>query len=616
MERRSMNTTDKHTRSGTVETDVLVVGGGPAGLTASALLARQGVNAITISKRAGTAHTPRAHITNQRTMEVMRDLGIEEQVRRSAAPTEAMAETVWGTSVAGRELVRVRAWGNGPDRKGEYEASSPSAMCNIGQHELEPVILQAALGSGADIRFSTELVDIVQDHESARAVVHGPDADETYEIRARYVIAADGGRSTVAAQLGFEHDGETAARSAVNVWFEADLAQYRAHRPGALFHAVDTSRDVWLGAGALITVKPWNEYVAVMAYDPATEQIDMSEQAMLQRIERIIGDPAVRISIKAINEWQVNYLIAREYRKGRVFLAGDAAHRHSPANGLGSNTSVQDAYNLAWKLTLVVGGKAGDPLLDSYHAERQPVGRQVVERSRASTNLSGKIPPLLRAREAGADSLAELSSDTDAGRGRRESLTKALADIENYHYNAHGVELGQRYTSAALVTDGSPPPPSGEDPEVYYQPTTYPGAHLPHAWVLHNGRLVSTLDAAGQGQFVLITGIGGESWLRSAERMAEEMGIALIGRSIGVGLEYDDVYRDWCRLREVDERGCILVRPDRYIAWRSFDRVRDADGVLRSVLTRILARSGDDRGRQPVRPADAASADHVARAVA
>jgi 2,4-dichlorophenol 6-monooxygenase len=609
-----MNDTDKHTRKLTVDTDVLVVGGGPAGLTAGALLARQGVSAITISKRAGTAHTPRAHITNQRTMEVMRDLGIEEQVRRWAAPAEAMADTVWGTSVAGRELVRVRSWGNSPDRKGEYEASSPCTMCNIGQHELEPVILQAALGFGADVRFNTELVEIVQDPQGVQALVRGPDGRATYEIRARYVIAADGGRSTVAAQLGFEHDGEAAARAAVNVWFEADLAQYRAHRPGALFHAVDTSRDVWLGAGALITVKPWNEYVAVMAYDPAVEKIDLSEQGMLKRVGTVIGDPSIPIKIKAVNQWQINYLIAREYRKGRVFLAGDAAHRHSPANGLGSNTSVQDAYNLAWKLALVVAGKAGDALLDTYHAERQPVGRGVVERSRASTNLSGSIPPLLRAHEAGADSLQELSSDTDVGRSRRESLAEALAEIERYHYNAHGVELGQRYVSTAVVTGDSGRPLSSEDAEVHYQPTTYPGAYLPHAWVLHRGRLVSTLDMAGDGQFVLITGIGGDSWLRAAPRIAEELGVELVGRSIGVGLEYDDVYRDWGRLREIDDRGCILVRPDRYIAWRSFDRVENPEDVLRSILIPILARNRHEDAPQPVQPLETASGDHVARA--
>jgi 2,4-dichlorophenol 6-monooxygenase len=580
----------------TVDTDVFVVGAGPAGLTASALLARDGVNAITITKYPATAHIPRAHITNQRTMEVMRDLGIEDRVRQVAVAAEAMRENVWATSVAGRELARMTAWGTGADRKGDYEAASPCAMCNIGQHELEPAIMEGALGFGADVRFDTELVEISQDGDRVHAVVRRRTTGQTYAVCAQYAIGADGARSTVAHQLGFEHDGQASFGHAVGVWFEADLTRYRAHRPGSLFFVIKPGRDLFTGPGVITTIKPWTEFVANVAYDPAVEQLDLSESAMVNRVRDLIGDPAVAIKVKSISPWQANHLNARQYRKGRVFLAGDAAHRHSPSNGLGSNTSVQDSYNLAWKLALVVHRKASDPLLDTYHAERQPVGRQVVERALASITASSQIPlafaPENPNGQRSDDVLAEFVSDTPGGRARRQRLSEVLAENQKYQFNAHGVELGQRYHSTAAVTDGATPPPYARDPDLYYEPTTFPGAYLPHAWVLHGGRPVSTLDAAGGGRFVVITGIGGDAWLRAADKLAAELRVDLAGRQIGPGLEYDDIYRDWARLREVDDRGCVLVRPDRYIAWRAMDRFEDPEAALRRALTQILAPDG------------------------
>src|SRR5580704_18804318 len=182
------------------ETDVLVVGAGPAGLTASALLARAGVKAIGITKYPGTADSPRAHITNQRTAEVVRDLGMEDQLRQAAMPHELMATQIFATSFAGLELSRTSAWGAGIDRKTDYERASPSAMCNISQHKLEPIILEAALRHGAKIRFNSELVDLHQDREAVTAKIRDRLSESGYEICCKYLIGADGGRSIVASK--------------------------------------------------------------------------------------------------------------------------------------------------------------------------------------------------------------------------------------------------------------------------------------------------------------------------------------------------------------------------------------------------------------------------------
>ncbi|WP_265445960.1 FAD-dependent monooxygenase [Flexivirga meconopsidis] len=589
------STTPKPTAAArTEQTDVLIVGAGPAGLTATALLARDGVRAITINKYDSTAHTPRAHITNQRAMEVFRDLGIEQEVLAHALPGEGMGTNVWATSVVGRELARMHAWGSGPDRHADYEQASPSPMCNIGQHELEPILRHRAEASGADLRFGHELIAITQDDTGVTADVLDRATGENYQITAQYAVGADGGRSLVASSLGFEFDGETGLGSAVNVWLEADLTAYREHRPGSLFFTIQPGRDFWLGAGTFVTVKPWTEFVLIVVYDPTTEKLDQSVEAMTERAHRMIGDPDVPITIKNISEWQLNHVVAQRYREGRTFLVGDAAHRHPPANGLGSNTSVQDSWNLAWKLSMVTRGLAGDALLDSYHDERQPVGRQVVDRAMDSVVSLSQVPAIFgveagQSEEEGNAALDRFFADTEEGRERRARLREVLED-NNYQFNAHGVELGQRYTSSAVVTDGQPMPRYTRDSQLYYHPTSWPGAYLPHVWVVRDGRQVSTLDLTGRGEFTLLTGVGGREWVVAAEKVSQALGVPIRTEVIGRGQVIDDPYGDWAAQCEIAEDGALLVRPDRHVAWRATDLGEDPTTRLETALRSVLGR--------------------------
>lgn len=578
----------------TIQTDVLVVGAGLAGLAAAALLARAGVDAVTITKHPGTANSPRAHITNQRTMEVLRDLGAEDRVRAFATPSELMGNNVWATSFAGQELARLMTWGSGPARKAEYDRASPSRMSNAPQHLLEPALLEVAREHGADVRFSTELLTISQDDSGVSAVVRERTTGELYEVRARYAIAADGGRSTVAAQLQWPMTGQSGLGAAVNVWIEADLTAYTAHRPGVLYWMSQPGNDFWVGSGTWICVKPWTEWVLLFMYDSAQGEPDLSEQALLQRAHSTIGDPSVDVRIKRVGQWQINHVVADTYQSGRVFLAGDAAHRHPPANGLGSNTSIQDAYNLAWKLTLVTRGQAGEALLDSYTAERQPVGRQVVDRAMQSVDDMLPISRALGFRpdqtpEEGYAGLAELIEDSDAGRARRQQLQAAVA-LQDYQFNAHGVELGQCYSSGAVVPDGTPEPVAEHDPELHYSPSTRPGGRLPHVWLQSGTRRVSTLDLAGSGRFSLLVGIGGEPWRRAAEKVAAELGVELSVCAVGYRCEHDDVLGEWAAVSGTGDSGCLLVRPDQHVALRCADLPDDPHDVLLTALRAVLAR--------------------------
>ena len=579
----------------TESTDVLVVGAGPAGLTASALLAASDVRAITLSRHPGTAPEPRASFTNQRTVEVFRDLGVEDRLREVATPGRTIGHNVMATSFTGQEILRFQSYGVG-ERLADYALASPSETCNAPQHVLEPVLLQAAVESGADVRFSHELLTIEQSDQEVVARIRDRASGEEYLVRAAYAIAADGGRSRVAEQLGIPFVGESALMNMFNAWLEVDLTEHAAHRPAGIYMILQPGSDSWVGSGSFVTVKPFSEWVLVREYDASRGEPDLSDEAVIEAARTLIGDHDIPVRVKATSKWQVNNMVAKEYRSGRVFIAGDAAHRHSPSGGLGSNTSIQDSFNLAWKLAFVVKGLAGEDLLDSYHEERQPVGKQVVDRAMVNLKNKAAVAEALGLRrgqsaEEGWASLRSLFSDEPGAAERRAALT-AVRALQHFRSNAHGVAIGQRYTSRAVVDDGTPFPEPARDPELYYNPTTHPGAHLPHVWVERDRERVSTLDPCGHGRFSLIVGIGGEPWVEAAESVSAEFGIELPVFAIGYRCEYDDVLGDWEKLREIDDRGALLVRPDLHIAWRALTRPDSPREALTRAVRRALARDG------------------------
>jgi 2,4-dichlorophenol 6-monooxygenase len=242
----------------------------------------------------------------------------------------------------------------------------------------------------------------------------------------------------------------------------------------------------------------------------------------------------------------------------------------------------------------VLRGAAGSGLLDSFDAERAPIGKQIVLRANQSIEEFGPIfaalgfsdtadPDVMNERmRARADSTPEAAV-------QRAQLREAL-ELKDYEFNAHGVELGQRYRSGAVAPDGTPEPVYTRDAELYYHPTTWPGARLPHCWLGTGGHRISTHDLAGKGRFALLTGISGEAWTAAAEAVAEQLGIEIAAHVIGPGREYTDLYDDWARLREVGEDGCVLVRPDAHVAWRAPALAENPAADLGRVLEAILER--------------------------
>ncbi|MER6124580.1 FAD-dependent monooxygenase [Streptomyces sp. NPDC001795] len=572
-----------------VETDVLIVGSGPAGASAALALSTYGVPNIVVTRYASLADTPRAHITNQRTMEVLRDLGVERDVIAQATPQHLMGNTTFCTGLAGEELGRVRSWGNDPLVQAAHELASPTRMCDMPQHLMEPVLVDAAVARGTLLRFQTEYLSHTQDADGVTATVRDRLRGDTYEIRAKYLIGADGGRSRVAEDAGLPMGGQMGVAGSINIVFDMDLAKYTAHRPSTLYWVLAPGATVGgIGAGLVRCVRPWTEWLIVWGYDVGAGAPDLTTEYAESIVRKLVGDDEIPVRIKSSSAWTVNEMYAESYSKGRVFCAGDAVHRHPPSNGLGSNTSIQDSYNLAWKLKLVLDGTADPGLLASYTAERAPIGKQIVTRANKSI---GETAPIFEALDGLSPGTPEqLWANIDARKDANEAAEKQRAKLREaiafkvYEFNAHGVDLNQRYASDAIVPDGTPDPGFARDPELYHQPSSRPGARLPHAWITSGTRTLSTLDTVGKGRFTLLTGIGGDGWVRAAR--AQEIEVATV--VIGPGQQYEDPYGDWARLSEVSDAGALLVRPDGFIAFRHASAAPDAGKLLSETLRRIL----------------------------
>jgi len=576
-----------------IETDVLIVGSGPAGSSMAALLSTYGVKNMLVTRYRWLAETPRAHITNQRTMEVMRDLGLEEQCMLYATGQKLMGNNVFCTSLAGEELGRLHTWGNHPDSFARHRLASPTEMNDLPQNLLEPILFSAACARGTQARLSTEYLSHTQDAKAVTAKLRDRISGHEYEIRAKYLIGADGGNSKVAQDAELPMNGKMGMAGSINIIIEADLSKYVAHRPSVLYWVLQPGSDVGgIGMGLVRMVRPWNEWLVLWGYDISKAAPKVTEKFARQVCWNLIGDKTIPIKVKSISTWTVNHMHATKYSKGRVFCMGDACHRHPPSNGLGSNTSIQDAFNLAWKMALVLRGKATPRLLDTYNAERAPIGKQIVDRANKSIGefgpifealglLSTKDPKAMKA------NMASRKEATPLGAERRRKLRETIA-YKVYEFDAHGVEMNHRYKSTAVAGDGTREPKLAQDPELIYQATTFPGARLPHVWLEKDRKKLSSLDIVGHGRFTLITSIGGNDWIKAAKAASKNLGVEIETVSIGPGCDIEDPFGDWARAREIDDEGCLLVRPDHHVAFRSHSTSKAVAGELLAAMQKIL----------------------------
>ena len=579
-----------------IKTDVLIVGTGPAGSSTAALLSSYGIDNVLINNYSWLAGTPRAHITNQRTMEVLRDLGkeVEAEAYLHATEQDLMGENIFCTSLAGEELGRMKSWGKHPNSRAEHLLSSPSFMNDLPQTFMEPLLYKTACSRGTQSRMSTQYLSHIEDEDGVLSTCLDKLSNKEIKIRSKYLVGADGGNSKVAENIDLPFEGKMGVGGSMNILFKADLSKYVAHRPSVLYWVLQPGADIGgIGMWLVRMIRPWNEWLIVWGYDINQPAPKVDKDFATKVARDLVGDPELEIDLLSVSTWTVNNMYAKKMSKGRVFCAGDATHRHPPSNGLGSNTSIQDGFNLAWKLAYVIKDKAGAELLDTYSIERSPIAKQIVTRANQSIAEFGPIFEALGLTDTQdpvkmKKNMDERKQNSPKAEKQRQALREAIA-FKKYEFDAHGVEMNHRYKSNSVLTGGDKEPEFKKDKELFYQPTTYPGARIPHAWVYDKtGVKHSLLDLCGKGNFSIFTGIGGEEWLKAAKNIETQLGIKIQCNIIGPDQDFEDHAGEWSSIREISDSGLILVRPDQHICWRSKDMISNSSEKLMDVMKKIL----------------------------
>jgi 2,4-dichlorophenol 6-monooxygenase len=586
------------------EVPVLIVGGGGAGLTASMLLARLGVDHLLVSARPQTSDLPKAHVLNQRAMEVLDDAGVAGAIAKQSTPAEQMAATAFYAGFAGpdpespdygRRLARLESWGAGGDDD-SWRAASPWRQLNLPQIRLEPLLkARAEELSPGRIRFGHELTDLEQDAEGVRATVLDNASGRRYTVRCQYLLGADGGRR-VASLTGVGYEGLGVVTQTATLHVSADFSPW-AQDPDVLIRWIFSPQ-----AGVLVVMVPmgpqrWGpaseEWVIHLNY-PVDDPRAQSDAQVEADARQALGVPDLPMKIHKITRWSVEAVIASAFRAGRVLLLGDAAHRHPPTGGLGLTSAIHDAQNLCWKLAAVLAGHASPALLDTYEAERRPVDQHNAQRSLENAvnhfaigtalSISHESTP-----EHNMAQLRRMWSGLPEDAEHRSSVLRMMR-AQSMEFSELNVEYGYSYQSAAVVPDGSAPPAPIDGIRVY-QPSTRPGSPLPHAWIDdEDGNRRPVKDLVAPGRFLLIAGEDGQSWCDAARQLAAEANLPL--DAVRIGHLDGDLYDPrcaWLRHRQIASGGAVLVRPDRFIAWRHQAGTGDPQAVLAAALSQILA---------------------------
>jgi len=532
---------------GAYNAPVLIAGGGLVGLSAAMFLGQHGVASIMVERLAAVSPLPRAAFFHMRTLELFRSAGIEDAVvegsRRDFVPDGSI---VLMDTVAGKKLGDIIG-----DLNAGVDAVSPCRRIFLNQPNLEPILAERARQGGATLLREHEVADVSQDPDGASLTVRHVETGHERILRGRYLIGADGAHSRVREVLGIGRVGRPVFSNSITIYFTADLSPWLADQPVSIIYV---KNPVLSGFFRMNRAQTSGFLVINTIGDPNVDPVaaanaagDIREATLIGHIRAGVGVSDLPVRIDGVSRWRATAEVASQFRVGRVFLAGDAAHVMPPNGGFGGNTGIHDAHNLAWKLALCLDGRAGDGILDSYDAERRPASHFTVEQ--AFARYVTRSAPWLQV----TPPLAPVAPDFD-------------------------IEIGYVYRSGAVVADDS-------GPIGHVDPRTScgaPGTRLPHVWVERHGQRVSTLDLSTS--FLLLAGPRGGRWRDAAQSITSPHVDACV-----VGEEVTESGNSVTDALGITETGATLVRPDGFVAWRAATLAERPQVTLEAVIERLLS---------------------------
>jgi putative polyketide hydroxylase len=536
-------------------TSVLIVGGGPVGLSASLFLSRLGISSILVERHTGTSIHPRARGINVRTMEIYREFGLEKAIQDAGAALAKSRYMLFVKTLAGEEIRRV------PDDDlmlvGDRLATiTPCTWSQCAQDELEPLLLDTAEKAGAKIHFGHELVSFTQDAQGVTAIVLERATGIQQSIRADYLIAADGADSPIRHMLKIPMHGQGTLEHFINIYFCADLQNLVCDRWFGICFVENP-----LVEGLFLAVNNTDRWLFNVSYTPqdGSAPTDFTTERCLDLVRAAVGLSELKAEIISILPWQATARVAEHMQVGRVFLAGDAAHLMPPAGGFGLNTGVQDVHNLAWKLAAVINGTANAPLLETYATERQPVANMVVDQ--AVRDLNAPTP----------DTIERVESGERPANSGEDNFLNQLIPVLGYYYNSEAIIAGNEKIPivGGLELNGQP------------------GTRAPHVWLDRQGERISTIDLFGV-HFVLF--IGEENTLpeKDLQKIVSRFNLPLVIYHIGKQGDLIDLEQRWNSSYGVTSKGAVLVRPDGFVAWQAKEGKDVSLSSFENVLGNLL----------------------------
>ncbi|HDR4427959.1 MULTISPECIES: FAD-dependent oxidoreductase [Bacillus cereus group] len=529
---------------------VLIVGGGLSGLASALFLAKHNIEYLLIERHLSTAIHPKAGGITFRTMELFRELGLEQRIRSAGKTLENCRGRIAVHTIAEANQeefaqLRVTQYENDEKLLQKVKEISPSKQTACYQITLEEIMLQEARTLGGELSFYHELVSYEQNEQGVIATIRNRETEKESVIHCDYVIAADGAKSKIREQLGISTEGRgTIGGYYMNIYFEADLSEFI--QGDAFGFSMVLHPEV---LGALIPVDNERRWIYHVSYDPLKGERpeDFTIERCKQIIQTAIGSTNVEPEIVSVLPWKAAESTATKFQDNRIFLVGDSAHIMPPTGGFGSNTGIQDAHNLAWKLAAVIKGKAKPKLLETYHEERYPVAK-------LTTDYASSL--LFRAANREEGSLNNMDG---------------LA-----------VTVGYQYCSEAIIDD-SVTPHRMDSVELNGRP----GTRAPHFFGTYDGKEVSILDLLGN-DFVLLTIAENRTWAECVQNVSSTLGINIKFYSVGLRGDFiaqENVFRE---LYGIENEGIVLIRPDGFIGWRSEKEVVNLDVVLNEVMNHLL----------------------------